>query len=68
MVILEITETQMQIEIDKHTARVRVQQTTIRFVQQSISRCHGCLCEATESNECPDCWLCLICCRCLAGE
>jgi hypothetical protein len=68
MFVLEITETQMQIEVNQKAANVRIQQTTIRCIQEPVSRCHACLRDSSESAECPDCFLCLICCRCLAGE
>ena len=68
MFVLEITETQMQIEVNDDAARLRLKRTEVKYLKISKSELAQLdLCDHDES-ECPDCGDCIICCRCCPGE
>jgi len=68
MFVLEITETQMQIEVNDDAARLRLKHTEIKCLHMTAAELAMLdLCDHDES-ECPDCGDCIICCRCCPGE
>ena len=68
MFVVQITKTQMQIEINGNAARLQLKHREIKYLHLTASeRAMLDLCEHDE-NECPDCGDCIVCCRCCPVE
>lgn len=68
MFVVQIMETQMQIEINGDAARLRLKHREIKSLHMTAAELATLdLCEHDES-ECPDCGDCIVCCRCCPGE
>ena len=68
MFVVQITKTQMQIEINGNAARLQLKHREIKYLRLTTSeRAKLDACEHDES-ECPDCGDCIVCCRCCPGE
>ena len=68
MFVVQITETQMQIEINGDAARLQLKHREVKCLKISKSELARLeLCNHDES-ECPDCGDCIVCCRCCPGE
>jgi hypothetical protein len=69
MFVLEIRETQMQIEMNDHAARLRWKRIAITCVHPpAAQRVELDGCDHDSAAECHDCGDCLICCHCRPGE
>ena len=69
MFVVQITETQMQIEINGDAARLRLKHMEINCLHLTASELARLnLCQHEFENECPDCGNCIVCCRCCPGE
>ena len=69
MFVVQITETQMQIEINGDAARLQLKHREIKSLHVSASELARLdLCLHEFENECPDCGDCVVCCRCCPGE
>jgi|GEM_PF-7082045 len=68
MFVVQITETQMQIEINGDAARLQMKHREVESLHVTAAELAALdLCEHDES-ECPDCGDCIVCCRCCPGE
>lgn len=68
MFVVQITETQMQVEINGDNARLRLKRTEIKSLHVTASKLARLdLCDHDE-RECLDCGDCIVCCRCCPGE